>query len=397
MGIHRRRRATRQAPAIPLRPKGSGGDRRYLTLALALAARAAGRTAPNPMVGAVLVRRGRVVGRGWHRRAGAPHAEIVALEEAGPRARGATLYVNLEPCCHFGRTPPCVDALVAAGVTGVVASMRDPDPRVRGRGFRTLRSAGVRVRVGTLRREAERLNEPYLRAVRTGLPFVTLKAGMSVDGRIATREGRSRWITSVRARAEARRLRGRHHAVLVGVNTILADDPRLTAGAGGAAPARVVLDARLRTPPTARLLRTAGGPVVLVALPGASPARRRRLERAGALVVEAPGRNGRVSLRAALRELARRGVRSVLVEGGSEVLGGALDEGIGDAVALYVAPRILGGRRALPAFGGLGAGRLAEAPGLRGVRLRPIGRNWVIEARLGHPRRGARRTGGREA
>jgi diaminohydroxyphosphoribosylaminopyrimidine deaminase/5-amino-6-(5-phosphoribosylamino)uracil reductase len=383
--------------ATGARRAAAGADRRHLAMALDLARRAAGRTAPNPMVGAVLVRRGRVVGRGWHRRAGAPHAEIVALQEAGRHARGATLYINLEPCCHFGRTPPCVDALVAAGVTGVVASLRDPDPRVRGRGFRALRSAGVRVRVGTLRREAEALNEPYLRAVRTGLPFVTLKAGMSVDGRIATREGRSRWITSGPARAEARRLRARHDAVLVGVNTLLADDPRLTAAGGGPPPARVVLDARLRTPASCRLLRTAGGPVVLVTLPDASPARRRRLERAGALVVEAPGRDGRVSLRATLRALARRGVRSVLVEGGSEVLGGALDEGIGDAVALYVAPRILGGRQALPAFGGRGAGRLAEAPGLRDVRVRPVGRDWVIEARLGHRRRGGRRAVGREA
>lgn len=365
----------------------AGADRRFMSMVLALAARAAGRTAPNPMVGAVVVRGGRVVGRGWHRRAGAPHAEIVALRRAGRRARGATVYVNLEPCRHYGRTPPCVDALIGAGVAQVVASMRDPDPRVRGRGFRALRAAGVRVRVGCMRREAEALNEPFVRSVRTGLPFVTLKAGMSLDGRIATRAGRSQWITSATARGAARRLRARHDAVLVGVNTVLADDPRL-AGPGGDGPARVVLDARLRTPATARLLRSKGGAVVIVTLRGAAPGRRARLERAGAEIIESAGRDGRVSLRGALRRLARRGVRSVLIEGGSEVLGSALDARLGNAVALYVSARLMGGRGALPAFGGIGVARIGEAARLRGMRIRPIGRDLMIEGRLVFPRRG---------
>jgi diaminohydroxyphosphoribosylaminopyrimidine deaminase/5-amino-6-(5-phosphoribosylamino)uracil reductase len=364
-------------------------DRRNMRLALDLARRGAGRTAPNPMVGAVLVRAGRVVGRGWHRRAGGPHAEIAALRQAGARARGATLYVNLEPCAHFGRTPPCADALIAAGVREVVAALRDPDPRVRGRGFRKLRSAGVQVRVGCGRRDAAALNAAFLRAAATGMPFVTLKAGMSLDGRIATRARRSRWITSEPARAQARRLRGRHDAVLVGVGTVLADDPRLTAGRG-AGPARVVLDAALRTPPTARLLRTRGGPVVILTRPGAPRVRRARLERAGAAVVEVKGgRDGRVSLRAALREMARRGVRSVLVEGGSEVLGAALDGRIGDAVTLFVAPRLLGGRGALPAFGGEGAAAPGRAARLDRVEIAPLGRDLVVHGRLVYPRRRA--------
>lgn len=369
-------------------------DRDSLRLALRLARRGRGETAPNPMVGAVLVRGGRIVGRGFHRRAGEPHAEIVALEQAGERARGARLFVNLEPCCHHGRTPPCVGALIGAGVREVVASMRDPDPRVNGKGFRTLRAAGVRVRVGLLAGEARALNEEFLRSIRSGVPFVTLKAGMSLDGRIATRSGRSRWITSPRSRAAARALRRRHDAVLVGVNTVLADDPRLTAGRGRSpsqrGPARVVLDARLRTPPRARLLDGAGGEVIIVALRGAPEARRRRLERAGALVVEVPGRAGRVHLRSALEGLGRHGIRSVLIEGGSETLGSALDERIGNRLVLFVAGKILGGRRALPVFGGRGAGRLGEAARVRKVVVRPLGRDFLVEGRLEYPPRSRR-------
>ena len=379
------------------RPRTARDDKRYLRMALGLAARGRGQTAPNPMVGAVLVRGGRVVGRGYHTRAGAPHAESVALAQAGRRALGATLYVNLEPCCHFGRTPPCVDAILAAGVRRVVASLEDPDPRVRGKGFRALRAAGTRVTVGPLALEARRLNESFLKRVVAGRPLVTLKAGMSVDGRIATRTGESKWITSPAARAAARQLRREHEAVLVGVNTVLRDDPRLTArsagngsgardGAAGVQPVRVVLDTRLRTPPGARILADGAGPVIILALAGAPRSRRRRLEEAGALVLEVTGRDGRVGLDAALRELGRRGISSVLVEGGSEVLGSILDERIGDRLVLFVAGRVLGGRGALPAFGGRGAARLRDAPRLRDVRIRPIGSDFRIDGRLVFPR-----------
>jgi len=269
----------------------------------------------------------------------------------------------------------------------VVACMRDPDPRVRGRGFRALRASGVRVRVGGLARLARRLNEDFLRRVALGRPLVTLKAGMSLDGRIATRGGESKWITSPRARVAARALRRRHDAVLVGVNTVLADDPGLAPGRGTAsAPIRVILDARLRTPPASRLLRdAAGGEAVILTLRGASGLRRRRLEKAGALVLDVPGRAGRVDLRRALRTLARRGVTSVLVEGGSEVLGSALDTGVGDRLVLYVAGRIVGGRAALPVFGGRGAARLGGAARLEEMTVRPIGPDFVVEGRLRFP------------
>ena len=374
----------------------TGRDLAFLRRALRLASLGEGQTSPNPMVGAVLVRSGRVVGSGYHTRAGEPHAEIGALRQAGQLARGAALYVNLEPCCHFGRTPPCVDALIGAGIREVVASMRDPDPRVTGRGFRALRAAGIRVRVGAEYREAYRLNERFLRYVKTGLPFVTLKAGVSLDGRIATRGGDSRWITSREARSEGRSLRRDHDAVLVGVNTVLADDPRLTVPGRSRkrcrGPVRVVLDARLRTPSGARLLNGNGdAETVIIAIAGAPPARRRRLENAGAFVLEVPGRNGRVSLRAALVELGRRGVRSVLVEGGSEVLGSALDERIGDRLVLFVANKILGGRDALPVFGGLGARRLREAVRVLNWSLRSLGKDVVFEGGLLFP---ASRPGG---
>jgi len=372
-------------------------DRRHLRLALALAARGAGQTSPNPMVGAVVVRGGRVVGRGYHTRAGAPHAEAVALAQAGRRARGAILYVNLEPCCHFGRTPPCVDTIIGAGVRRVVACMRDPDPRVRGRGFRALRAAGVRVRVGVLLREAGVLNAEFVRRLAAARPLVTLKAGMSLDGRIATRSGESKWITSSRARAAARDLRLAHDAVLVGVNTVVRDDPRLTARVGGVGratgmrrpgPVRVVLDARLRTPPRARLLNDGGPQAIILTLKAAPEARRRRLRGAGALVLDVPGRDGQVSVGGALRELARRGITSVLVEGGSEVLGAMLDARMADRLALFVAGRVLGGRGALPVFGGRGVGRLRDAVRIRDMSVRPVGQDFLVEGTLVFPRDG---------
>lgn len=381
-------------------PAWTAAARRFGRQVLALAARGEGQTSPNPMVGALLVRGGRVVGRGYHTRAGADHAEVVALRQAGRQARGATLYVNLEPCCHHGRTPPCTDALIGAEVRRVVAFMRDPDARVNGKGFAALKSAGIEVRIGLLEEEARRLNRRFLRHATSGRPFVTLKAGMSLDGRIATRSGISKWITSPPARRAGRTLRREHDAVLVGVRTVLADDPLLTAGRGrgdangtgrGAAPARVVVDARLRTPPRARLF-SGPGDLLIATLPGASRARRDRLERAGAVVLEVPGRNGRIDLKALCATLGRRGITSLLVEGGSEVLGTALDQKIGDRVVLFVSSRILGGRKALPVFGGLGAGRIESGPRLLEMSVRRLGTDFRIEGRLRFPR-AARRTG----
>jgi diaminohydroxyphosphoribosylaminopyrimidine deaminase/5-amino-6-(5-phosphoribosylamino)uracil reductase len=322
--------------------------------ALALARRGLGETNPNPLVGCVVVKGGQVVGEGFHARAGGPHAEVVALRRAGVRARGATLYANLEPCAHQGRTPPCAPLVRASGVARVVAAIRDPNPLVRGRGLALLRRAGIAVTTGVLAREASRLNERFLLSARRGRPFVTLKAALTLDGRIATASGRSRWITSPAQRRQARRLRRLHDGVLVGIGTVLADDPLLLPSPRPHRPfVRVVLDSRLRLPARSRLARTASPrtPVVILTC-RAEPRRRRTLEAAGVEVVEVASERTRVPLVAALRALHERGLASVMVEGGSEVLGSFLAARLVDQVALFRAPLLLGGRGSLPAFGG---------------------------------------------
>jgi diaminohydroxyphosphoribosylaminopyrimidine deaminase/5-amino-6-(5-phosphoribosylamino)uracil reductase len=358
--------------------------------ALELAARGLGETNPNPMVGCVLVRRGRVVGEGFHARAGGAHAEVVALEQAGERARGAVAYVTLEPCSHQGRTPPCAPRLVAAGVARVVAALRDPNPRVNGRGLRLLRRAGVAVESGLLAREAAQLNERFVIAARQQRPFVLLKAATTLDGRIATAGGDSRWITTPRQRRAARALRRLHDGVLVGIGTVLADDPRLLPAPRVRRPFhRIVLDSRLRLPVDSRLVRSvAEGPVW--ALCREAPARRARaLERRGVYVLSQrddelergvePGRArrraARVSPAWALDALWRRGLWSVMVEGGGEVLGSFLAARLVDQVALFRGPLLLGGAGSRAAFGGPDPARLGEA--LRLSRTGPFGPSLV--------------------
>jgi diaminohydroxyphosphoribosylaminopyrimidine deaminase/5-amino-6-(5-phosphoribosylamino)uracil reductase len=329
------------------------------------------------MVGALVVAGGDVVGRGWHARVGGPHAEAVALAEAGERACGATLYVTLEPCAHHGRTPPCADAVIAAGVRRVVACHGDPDPRVAGRGFARLRAAGIEVEVGELAERAVRLNWKFLVAAVERRPAVTLKWAMSLDGRIATARGESQWISGQEARRWALALREEHDATLVGVGTVLADDPRLdrrlalAAGPGR----RVVLDRRLRTPPGARLF-AAAGPLLVYAEPGAPEERRRALEAAGATVVELP----EVAPAAVLADLYAREVRSVLVEGGGEALASFAAAAFFDQVRVACAPLLLGGRKAPGALGGEGLGELARVPRLDRLAVRRVGRDLVLSA-----------------
>lgn len=367
-----------------------------MALALRLAARARGATSPNPMVGAVVVAGDRIVGKGYHHRAGTAHAEILALREAGSRARGATLYVTLEPCSHRKkRTPPCVPAVLASGLRRVVVAMPDPNPRVRGRGIQRLRRAGLRVDVGCLQTLAERLNEPYRYWVSTGLPYVVLKSAMTLDGKIATAKGESRWITGEVARRHLHRQRRHVDAVLVGVGTVLRDDPQLTARAGdrhaaGRQPLRVILDSRLRTPVTAAVLKgTPAGTLILTA-PGAPRSQMARLRALGVSVAPVAGRPGRVSLTAGLRYLGRAGITSVLIEGGSEVNASALASGLVNRVLLYVAPKLLGGRDAKDVIGGVSPPRLADARALETWRTRWLGRDLLIEGTL-RPRARSRR------
>lgn len=337
-------------------------DERWMRRALELAARAAGETNPNPMVGCVIIRGRRIVGEGLHRRAGGPHAELAALRQAGSRARGATLYVNLEPCSHLKkRTPPCAPALARAGLRRLVVAMRDPNPEVNGRGLALLRRAGVEVVSGILEREARDLNERHAVAMEKRRPFVLLKAGLTLDGRIATARGESKWITSGAQRRAARRLRGLHDGVLVGVGTVLADDPLLVPVPAPRRPFhRIVLDSRLRIPARSRLVRSARRYPLWVVCGRAPRGKRRLLESRGVTIIEAP------TLRAwrparVLRELWRRGVGSLVVEGGSEVLGSFLHDRLVDKLALFRAPLVLGGRGSLPAFGGPDPRYLADA------------------------------------
>ncbi len=364
-------------------------DERFMLEALALAGRS--RPSPNPRVGCVLVADGVVVGRGFHRATGMAHAEVEALEDAGARARGATAYVTLEPCNHHGRTPPCTDALLAAGVRRVVVGIEDPNPHVVGRGADRLRAAGVEVVMGVAREEASALIASWRTAVLRGWPAVILKVGMSLDGRIATRTRASRWITTEASRLDAHGLRARADAVLVGVGTVLTDDPMLTprgVDVPGALPARVVLDTRLRTPLTSALVATAHDAPVWVLHAEDAPAERASALRArGVETIAVALENERVGLRDALRALGARGVTEVLVEGGGSVHGAFLDAGLGDRLVAYVAMKILGGRDAFPAFGGLGAGVLDEARELRDARVERLGEDLKITAEIGHVHR----------
>ena len=356
-------------------------DLRFLRRSFQLALRGLGTTWPNPMVGCVLVRDGVVVAEGWHRRPGEEHAEVAALSRARGDARGSTAYVNLEPCCHFGRTPPCTDALIDAGVRRVVFGMVDPDPRVGGRGRDAMVRAGLEVVGPVLPEQAERLNEVYALRTRLGRPFVTLKAGLSLDGRTATRTGQSQWITGELARRHARRERARAGTVVVGVGTVLADDPQLTTrSVRDREPTRVVLDSQLRTPPGARLLDPGGGEVLLATTDRAGASRAAALEARGARILRC-GPGPRVDLQQLLAELLDRGHHHLLVEGGGTVLGAFLDAGLVDRVLLYQAPLLLGGELARPAFGGIGAAALGDALGLTRLQVRRLGQDLLIEGR----------------
>jgi diaminohydroxyphosphoribosylaminopyrimidine deaminase/5-amino-6-(5-phosphoribosylamino)uracil reductase len=361
-------------------------DVTFMRLALRAALRGAGRTCPNPAVGAVVVREGRVVATGHHACAGAPHAEAAALEAAGGRAKGAALYVTLEPCCHTGRTPPCADTILDAGVAEVVYAARDPSPHCDGRGATRLAERGVRVRPGVLAEEARRLNGPFFKRVETGLPFVTAKWAMTLDGKTAARGGDSRWITSPAARALVHRFRRRAGAVLVGLGTVLADDPRLTCRLpGDRQPVRVVADPEAETPPDARLIESVSVSPLLVAHgPDAPAGRVRRLAGAGAKTLEVAGAPGGIDLEGLFRSLAEGAcglgaVDHVFLEGGGELAASAFEAGLVDRVEAFVAPKVLGGREAKTPVEGEGPDRIADARPVEVFRVRTVGGDFLVE------------------
>jgi diaminohydroxyphosphoribosylaminopyrimidine deaminase / 5-amino-6-(5-phosphoribosylamino)uracil reductase len=367
-------------------------DVRWMQFALLEAAKGLGSVEPNPLVGAVVVYEHQLVRAGHHERFGGPHAEVVALERAGPAARGATLSVTLEPCCHFGKTPPCTEAILAAGITRVVAAMPDPYPEVNGGGLAALEARGLLVEIGCEADAARLLNAPYLKRVITGIPFVTAKWAMTLDGKTAAATGDSRWISSELSRALVHELRGRMDAIVVGIGTVEIDDPLLTARPlGPRSAARVVLDSSARLPPSSRLVQTSRETPVIVAVTQCSTAQMRdQLARLGCEVVLFPGR-GQVPIADLLVELGRRGMTNVLVEGGGKVLGSFLDAGQVDAVDVYIAPALEGGDHARTAVRGRGVRLMREASRLRQLEVSQVSGDVRVKGYLPQPWRSSAR------
>ncbi len=356
----------------------------YMEQALSLARLALGQVSPNPAVGAVVVKGGAVIGQGFTQPPGSPHAEVMALNQAGKEARGATMYVTLEPCAHYGRTPPCTQAIKEAGIIEVHLAMLDPNPLVSGRGKEELEKEGIRVYLGEYEAEAKRLNEAYTKFITTGKPFLIAKFAMSLDGKIATRSGDSKWITGVEARQYVHSLRYTADAIMAGVNTVLIDDPQLTCrccgGRGGTAkrqPLRVIVDGKGRTPLSARIFHEPGKTLVAFGR-RATPEEKEAFKQAGAELLELSSKEGLVDLNTLMEELGRRGITSVLAEGGGTLLGSLFDSGLVDKVIAFIAPIIIGGEKAKMAVAGEGVEKLADSIKLKDVSLEKIGDDFVI-------------------
>jgi diaminohydroxyphosphoribosylaminopyrimidine deaminase / 5-amino-6-(5-phosphoribosylamino)uracil reductase len=357
----------------------------WMRRALELAERGRGYVEPNPLVGAVLVRADRIVGAGWHEKFGQAHAEINALAQAGEAARGATLYVTLEPCCHHGKTPPCTDALIRAGIVGVQAALEDPFAKVAGQGAARLRGAGIPIEFGLGADDARRQNAPYLTLLTRGRPHVHAKWAMSLDGKIATRTGDSKWISGEASRRRVHELRGRMDGILVGIGTALADDPLLTARPPGPRTAcRVILDRQARLPLHSQLVRTAHETPLLVATCCTESTRLDPLRSAGCEILLLPAAEAGVSIADLLRELGRRRLTNILIEGGAAVLGSFLDARLIDEVDVFVSTQLLGGRGALTPIAGSGCASLAEALRLAELTCEPVGPDFFLHGRVVH-------------
>lgn len=354
-------------------------DEFFMREALRAARHALGRTSPNPLVGAVIVRDDRIVSIGWHRKAGTPHAEVHALNMAGELARGSTLYVTLEPCSHYGRTPPCVEAIIRAGVSRVVAAMSDPNPLVGGRGFERLRAAGIEVEVGVLESEARKLNEVFLKWIETKMPFVMLKTAMSLDGKIATRTGQSQWITSPEARRRVHEWRNVFDGIMVGIGTVLADNPSLTTRLeiGGRNPIRIIVDSSARTPPESNVVIDGQARTIVAVTERAPQDKIDALLERGVEIITA-GSDEHVDLKLLMRELAAREITSIMVEGGGTLNFSLLKEGLVDRINAFIAPKIIGGREALTGVEGEGFAELDQAVELIDIETETIGNDLLI-------------------
>jgi diaminohydroxyphosphoribosylaminopyrimidine deaminase/5-amino-6-(5-phosphoribosylamino)uracil reductase len=351
-------------------------DEKYMALALKLAEKGKGRTSPNPLVGAVIVQRGRIVGKGYHKRAGEPHAEINALRDAGSKVKGSTLYLNLEPCSHYGRTPPCTESIIKSGIKKVVVALKDPNPLVKGKGIKKLCSAGIEVKLGILRKQALRLNEAYIKYVTTGKPFIILKTAASLDGKIATSQGNSKWITGESTRKYTHRLRREMAGILVGIGTVLADDPSLTVSSkvNQREPVKIIVDTKLRTPLKAKVLNR---PTIIATTKSASPKRISALGKKGAKVLIIEEKEGKVNLRKLMKELGRLGITNLMVEGGAEINTSFLKENLVDKVLFFLAPKIIGGRKS--SVGELGISKIRDVLHLSSLTFKRFANDILIE------------------
>lgn len=364
-------------------------DIHFIRETFKLARKGRGRTSPNPLAGAVVVKDGKIVGRGYHHKAGEPHAEILALKNAEGKTQGATLYVNLEPCAHTGKTPPCVKSIVQSGISRVVAAMYDPNPIVDGKGIAFLQKAGIDTTIGVLEEEALELNEYFVKYTTTGLPFVTLKIAISLDGKIATKTGDSKWITSQEARKQVHHLRNEVDAILIGIGTILRDNSRLTTrliGKPRRDPVRVIIDSLLKVPLRANIFTEKSNAENIIVTTNKTSIHSRRIEEirktgSKVLVVDSLGKN-KVCLRKALVELGKMGITSLMIEGGAEIAGSALDEGIVDKIIFFIAPKIVGGKYAPGPVGGKGVLKITDATPLYRVKTKRYGDDIMVEGYL---------------
>lgn len=353
--------------------------------AIELARKAEGRTSPNPAVGALIVKQGKVLAEGFHKKAGGPHAEIEALKKLGNKAKGATLVVTLEPCCHVGKTPPCTDAIISAGIKEVVIGARDPNPQVRGRGIRKLKSAGLKVESGILKEESRDLIKYFSKFIQSGKPYVILKSAVSLDGKIATSIGESQWITGPISRKRVHQVRARVDAILVGAQTAIKDNPRLTARPTPQSecyPMRVLMDPNLRVPLSANVFYNAKKERVAVVTRPGHGARKKSLEKKGVEVIEIPEKRGTIPFREVLENLGKMNIVSLLVEGGGETSSRILKDGEVDQVMWFLAPILIGGRNAVSGLGGEGAKKLKDAWRLKKIRVEKVGRDILIEGEL---------------
>ncbi len=363
-------------------------DERYMWLALDLARKGWGKTNPNPAVGAVLVRDGEVVGTGFHEAAGKEHAEIVALQNAGEKAQGATLYINLEPCCHYGRTPPCVDALIFAGIRRAVVANIDPNPLVSGKSLKKLESAGISVKTGVLEEKAQRINEAFFKYITSGTPFVALKMAMTLDGKIATRGGKSQWISGEKSRNYVHRLRAMSDGIMVGINTVLQDDPQLTVrleGEKDRQPTRIIVDSRGRIPLESKVVLSAGQTKTILATSDLAPSDKLdKLNSAGLEVLLLPLRHNKVDLASLIAALGEREISILLVEGGGTLNYALLEEGLVDKLYLFIAPLLFGGKNALTPIEGEGVEEVENAWSVRDLELKQLENDLLI---IGYPMR----------